>query len=105
MKRIETIGMIGLGAVGALFAERLVRTGAQLRVIVDAARRERYTREGVLVNGARVDFPYVTPEDAQPVDLLIIATKAGGLQSAMETAAVRSLRWPQVRPLWRWQSV
>ena len=87
MKRIETIGMIGLGAVGALFAERLLHTGAQLRVIVDAARRERYTREGVLVNGARVDFPYVTPEDAQPVDLLIIATKAGGLQSAMETAA------------------
>lgn len=25
--------------------------------------------------------------------------------AAMETAAVRSLRWPQVRPLWRWQSV
>ena len=87
MKRIETIGMIGLGAVGALFAGRLLHTGAQLRVIVDAARRERYTREGVWVNGARVDFPYVTPQDAQPVDLLIIATKAGGLQSAMETAA------------------
>ena len=51
MKRIETIGMIGLGAVGALFAGRLLHTGAQLRVIVDAARRERYTRDGVWVNG------------------------------------------------------
>ncbi|MGN0995891.1 MAG: ketopantoate reductase family protein [Candidatus Ventricola sp.] len=87
MDTVETIGLIGLGAVGALYAERLMHTGARLCVIVDEARRERYARDGVFVNGTRVDFPYVTPEDAQPVDLLIIATKAGGLESAMETAA------------------
>ena len=34
-----------------------------------------------------MDFPYVTPAQARPVDLLIIATKAGGLAGAMETAA------------------
>jgi len=84
---IQTVGLIGLGAVGALYAERLLSSGAALSVIVDAKRKQRYVREGVLVNGRRVDFPYVTPDEAQPVDLLLIATKQGGLESAMETAA------------------
>jgi len=86
MKEIGNVGLIGLGAVGALYAERLFASGAALRVIVDEARKARYVREGVYVNGKRIDFPYVTPEEAQPVDLLLIVTKAGGLRGAMETA-------------------
>lgn len=84
---IKTVGLIGLGAVGALYAERLMASGAQVRVIVDEARKRRYEREGVLVNGRRADFLYATPAQASPVDLLIIATKQGGLASAMDTAA------------------
>jgi len=85
MKEIKTVGLIGLGAVGALYAERLFSTGADLRVIVDQKRCERYQRDGVYVNGKRIDFPYATPEEAEPVDLIIIATKQGGLESALET--------------------
>ena len=84
---IKNVGLIGLGAVGALYAERLLSSGAALSVIVDEARRERYAREGVLVNGRRVDFPYVTPAQAKPVDLLLVVTKQCGLESAMETMA------------------
>ena len=87
MNEIRTVGLIGLGAVGALYAERMLASGADLRVIVDEERRERYGSEGVHVNGARVDFPYVTPAQASPVDLLLIVTKANGLHGAMETAA------------------
>lgn len=87
MTQIHTVGLIGLGAVGALYAERMLSAGADLRVIGDEARRERYAREGVYVNGTRVDFPYVTPQEAAPVDLLLIVTKEGGLRGAMETAA------------------
>lgn len=87
MNEIRTVGLIGLGAVGALYAERMLASGADLRVIVDEGRRERYSSEGVYVNGARVDFPYVTPAQASPVDLLLIVTKANGLHGAMETAA------------------
>lgn len=87
MNPIRTVGLIGLGAVGALYAERMLSAGADIRIIVDAARYERYAREGVYVNGARVDFPYVTPDEAKPVDLLLIVTKEGGLLSAMETAS------------------
>ncbi|MBQ2834956.1 MAG: 2-dehydropantoate 2-reductase, partial [Clostridia bacterium] len=60
---INTVGLIGLGAVGALYADRLLETGAALSVIVDEGRRERYESEGVYINGRRVDFPYVTPKD------------------------------------------
>lgn len=87
MNEIKTVGLIGLGAVGALYAERMLASGADLRVIVDDERKDRYSREGVYVNGTRVDFPYVTPKDAAPVDLLLIVTKEGGLLSAMETAS------------------
>ena len=87
MNEIRTVGLIGLGAVGALYAERMLASGAEIRVIVDEERKDRYSREGVYVNGTRVDFPYVTPKDAAPVDLLLIVTKEGGLLSAMETAS------------------
>ncbi|MBE5799340.1 MAG: ketopantoate reductase family protein [Clostridiales bacterium] len=87
MNKIKTVGLIGLGAVGALYAERMLALGADLRVIVDESRKERYSREGVYVNGVRVDFPYVTPDEAKTVDLLLIVTKEGGLLGAMETAA------------------
>jgi len=87
MNEIKTVGLIGLGAVGALYGERLLASGADLRVIVDEERARRYAREGVYVNGTRVDFPYITPKDAQPVDLLLIVTKEGGLLGALETAS------------------
>ena len=84
---IETVGLIGLGAVGALYAQRLLRSGADLLVIADEKRAARYRDEGVLCNGEAVPFPYATPAKARPVDLLIFATKIGGLGEAMETAA------------------
>lgn len=87
MNQIRTVGLIGLGAVGALYAQRLLRSGADLSVIVDEARKARYSREGVYINAERVDFPYVTPQEAAPVDLLLIVTKEGGLRGAMDTAA------------------
>ena len=73
MNEIKTVGLIGLGAVGALYADRLLASGADLRVIVDEGRKARYEAEGVFVNGRRVDFPYAAPKDAEPVGLLIIA--------------------------------
>lgn len=83
----HTVGIIGLGALGVLFGERLMAAGADVRVIADEARAARYRAQGVTCNGAHVDFRYATPEEAQPVGLLIFATKESGLRAAMETAA------------------
>ncbi len=84
---IGTVGLIGLGAVGALYARLLRRGGANLLVLADEARAARYAREGVLCNGEAVAFDYATPEQARALDLVIFATKEGGLRGTMETAA------------------
>ena len=87
MNAIRKVGLIGLGALGVMYAERLTDAGANLIVIADKARAARYARDGVYSNGRRLALSYRTPEEAEPVDLLIIATKYGGLAEAMETAA------------------
>ena len=87
MREIRTVGIVGLGALGVLFGSRLLSGGADVRIIADEARAARYRKEGVTANGVPIAFTYVTPEEAEPVDLLMFATKAGGLAGAMETAA------------------
>ena len=84
---MQTGGIIGLGALGVLFGQRLLENGADVRVIADETRAKRYQKQGVICNGAPVNFRYVTPEKAEKVDLMIFATKEGGLRSAMETAS------------------
>ena len=84
---MQAVGIIGLGALGVLFGQRLLENGADVRIIADLARAEKYRKQGVTCNGAPVEFRYVTPEEAESVDLMIFATKEGGLQNAMETAS------------------
>ena len=43
-----------LGALGVLFGQRLMANGADVRVIADEARAERYQKQGVTCNGAPV---------------------------------------------------
>ena len=83
---MQTVGIVGLGALGVLFGERLLSGGADVSVIADEARVQRYRRDGVLCNGEPVAFAYKTPAQAEPVDLLIFATKESGLRGAMDTA-------------------
>ena len=87
MKEIRKVGLIGLGALGVMYAERLTDAGAELIVIADETRAVRYIKDGVYANGRKLKLHFRTPLEAEPVDLLIIATKYGGLQAAMETAA------------------
>ena len=87
IRPIERVGLIGLGAVGVLYAERLLSSGAELLVLADEARVSRYREEGVLCNGREVAFDYATPAQATALDLIIFATKEGGLRAAMQTAA------------------
>ena len=84
---MQTVGIIGLGALGVLFGQRLLENGVDVRIIADRNRAEKYKKHGVTCNGAPVAFRYVTPEEAKHVDLMIFATKEGGLRDAMETAS------------------
>ena len=82
MRKIVTAGVVGLGALGTLYAHML--TGALGRdrafVLADAGRVRRYQKDGVYYNGELQDFRYAVPEE--PVDLLLVAVKFGALEDA-----------------------
>ncbi len=84
---VKRVSIIGIGAVGAIYAWRLSQHLGfpNVRVVVDAKRLERYQRDGIFLNGERIDYNYVTPEEAvESADLVIIATKNHHLEVASE---------------------
>ncbi len=82
---MKKITIIGCGAVGALYGLRLHRVlGSEgLAFLVDEGRRERYGREGVIVNGERAPFRFITACEAEVQDLVIVATKNHHLEDAI----------------------
>src|SRR5690554_6096964 len=84
---VKRVSIIGIGAVGAIYAWRLSQHLGfpNVRVVVDAERLERYQRDGIFLNGERIDYNYVTPDEAvESADLVIIATKNHHLEVASE---------------------
>ena len=83
MKKIETAGVVGLGALGTMYAHILTNTMGRNQVFVfaDADRVSRYRRDGVYYNGELQNFQYAVPE--APVDLLLVAVKFGALEEAI----------------------
>jgi 2-dehydropantoate 2-reductase len=87
---IKTVSIIGIGAVGAIYALRLTELlgKKQVRVIVDPPRMTRYHRDGLYLNGEAVDFNLVTPDEPmEAADLLILATKNHQLHEATRMIA------------------
>ncbi len=82
---MKKITIIGCGAVGALYGLRLHRVlGSEgLAFLVDEERRERYGREGVIINGERAPFRFITACEAEVQDLVIVATKNHHLEDAI----------------------
>jgi len=80
------ITLIGCGAVGALYGLKLHNLLGKEHVcfLVDEQRKQRYERDGIFLNGERAPFHYCTPEEAQPADLVILATKNHHLEDAIE---------------------
>lgn len=90
MEHEPRVALIGLGALGILYGERLLhglRPGG-LQVIAGPERAARYRQAGIFCNGTRCEFEYAAPgQAAAPADLVIFAVKATGLSAAMRDAA------------------
>ena len=91
---MDKVLICGLGAVGLTFAVKF-REKCDLKILVDEERLERYKKNKPALNGKVQEFEYVlpsnntfTPVSFTPVsftpDLIIIATKAQGLESAIK---------------------
>lgn len=84
---IERTAIIGKGALGLLFGsmiDRALGPGA-VEFVMDEAHYERHRNDEVTVNGASCRIPTVLDRSAGPVDLVIVAVKATGLEDALES--------------------
>jgi 2-dehydropantoate 2-reductase len=87
--RIETVSLIGLGAIGSAYLARISEAvpAGNIRVIASGERAERYRSEGVKVNGVKYFFPVREPGLGPcPADLLIFAVKSRNLAGAIADA-------------------
>ena len=84
---IETVAILGRGAVGLLYgtmAEKNLGPGA-VEFVMDDERFARHAGETVTVNGEPCRVPTIPASGASPVDLVILAIKAPGLPVALDT--------------------
>lgn len=89
MKPIQTVNIVGMGALGLLYGA-LIAEGLGpdcVTYVMDEARYERHKADRYTVNGQDVAFNIAKSEEAAPCDLLIVAVKSPNLPQALETMA------------------
>jgi len=87
MKPIETVHIIGLGALGMLYGSVIEANlgPGHVSFVMDADRYERHRKDEYKINGNPVSFHKIKAEEAAPCDLVIVAVKYTDLNSALET--------------------
>lgn len=88
--KIQRIDIVGLGALGVLYADFFTKKlgKERVRVLADKDRIERYRKETVTFNGAVCDFNYRdAAKETEPAQLLLFTVKYGALEAAMEEVA------------------
>ena len=86
MKEIQTVGIVGLGALGVIFAQQLTQGAGyeNVKVLANADRTARYKKEGVFLNGERCAFHYAdAAAENKPLDLLLFSVKFGALEPSI----------------------
>jgi 2-dehydropantoate 2-reductase len=82
------VAVLGPGGVGGLLAGALQRAGNDVVVIARDSTAERIAERGLRVDsvslGAFVVHPRAVEQLAEPLDALIVATKAAGLPAALQ---------------------
>ncbi len=86
---INTVAIIGRGALGLLYGDAIARGAGPdaITYVMDDERYGRHAAEPVFINGEQRSFPVERASEATPVDLVLFAVKASGLDDAIEMAA------------------
>lgn len=84
--KISSVNVIGMGALGMLFGGIISKSIGKENTafVMDDVRYEHHKNEKYRINSEPMDFRIIKKEDAEPCDLLIVAVKYTGLQSALE---------------------
>ena len=87
MKKIETVHIVGLGALGMLYGSVIEANlgPGHVSFVMDPDRYDRHRDEEYKINGTPISFRKIKAEDARPCDLLMVAVKYTDLASALET--------------------
>ena len=85
---IRTVHIVGMGALGLLFGQPVAAyLPGQPKYIMDAARKARHEKEAFTINGRSVTPSILTPEEAEPADLVLVGVKYPDLPAAMDSMA------------------
>ena len=88
--KIHTVDIVGLCALGVMYADFFTKKlgKERVRVLADKGRIERYRAETVTFNGKACDFNYLdAAKESRPAELILFAVKYSALEQAMEEAA------------------
>ena len=88
MNKIRRVMIVGLGALGTLYADAFQKTeNTEVFVLVDEERKQRYEKDGRILNGEKCSFNYVLPKtsdaEKEPMDLILVCTKSNGMHMAL----------------------
>ena len=86
------VAILGPGGVGGLLAGALDRAGTEVIVVARSSTTGAISERGLRVDSVRlgefVAHPRAVEELEEPVDALLVATKASGLEPALERIAI-----------------
>lgn len=95
--QIEKAAIIGKGAVGLLYGGLIASNVGPdaVEFVMDDERFRRHANDGIRINGDPCEIKTVPASEAKPVDLVILAIKATGMETALRT--MESCVGPQTR--------
>jgi len=81
---IRKVSLIGLGAVGAIYGDKISKITDSFQVIVNGERKDRYEKTGVTINKEKKFYNFVSSNNSQIPQLLIVATKNNHLNQVIK---------------------
>jgi 2-dehydropantoate 2-reductase len=86
MPPIETISIMGAGAMGAFYASKFSDMDENcISLMASGERYERLKKDGIVINNKQYLLPVIKPDDrVPPADLVIVAVKNHHLQDAIQ---------------------
>lgn len=87
---MQTVDIVGLGALGVMYADFFTKKLGKenVRILADKERIDRYKNDRITFNGEICDFQYCdAAKESRPSELMLFAVKYGALETAMEENA------------------
>ena len=83
--KIQSVALLGAGAVGAYFIYGMSeKMGEKFCVVAEGERYNRLKENGIIINEKKYELNVKTPEEAAGADLLLISTKYDGLVNSLQ---------------------